>query len=113
MLESPQVALDGEAVARRAGRDLAKLYGERLRGVLLFGPWARGDAGPGSPVELLVVLDAVSDPWAERARMDRVMWRHSVRNDAVVVELPVAESELAEAEGPVLRRAVEEGVRVA
>ena len=41
------------------------------------------------------------------------MRRHSVRNDAVVVELPVAESELAQAEGPVLRRAVEEGVRVA
>jgi hypothetical protein len=113
VLERPQVALDGEAVARRAGRDLARLYGERLRRVLLFGPWARDDAGPGSPVELLVVLDAVADPWAERARMDRIMWRHSVRNDAVVVELPVAESELAQADGPVLRRAVEEGVRVA
>jgi hypothetical protein len=112
-IPAAQVALDGEAVARRAGRDLARVYGERLRSVLLFGAWARGDAHPGSPVELLVVLDALPDRWVERARMDRVMWRHSVRNDAVVVELPVTEAELEHAASPLLRRAAAEGVPVA
>jgi predicted nucleotidyltransferase len=42
----------GDAVARAAG-----LFGERLLGVVAYGSWARGEAGPGSDVDLLVVLD--------------------------------------------------------
>lgn len=84
---------DAESIARRTARDLRRLYRERLRGVLLTGGWARGDAHPESPLELLVVLDAVLDPWVEHRRMDRVLWRHSIRNDTVVLARPVADAE--------------------
>ena len=104
--------LDAEGLARRAAHDLRRLYGERLRGVILLGPWARGDAHPESEVELLVVLDDVDDRWEEKRRMDRVMWRHSIRNDTVVTEAPVSEAELARAATPLLARAAAEGVRV-
>jgi hypothetical protein len=104
--------LDAQGVAARVTRDLRRLYGDRLRGVSMIGPWARGDAHHESPLELLVVLDSVPDRWEERRRMDRVMWRHSVRNDTVVICAPVAESDLERADTPLLARALAEAVRV-
>ncbi len=105
--------LDAEGVARRAARDLRRLYRERLRRVVLVGSWARGDAHPDAELELLVVLDAVEDRWKEKARMDRVMWRHSIRNDTVLTETPVASADYEDAATPRLARARSEGVRVA
>lgn len=112
-LEPLHGVLDAEGVARRTALDLRRLYRDRLRRVLLIGPWARGDAHPDAALELVVVLDAVPDRWEEKARMDGAMWRHSIRNDTVVTEFPVTEAELAGAPTPLLARVLAEGVRIA
>jgi len=100
-------------VARRVGNDLRRVYRERLKGVLLIGAWARGDANPESALELVVVLDRMSDRWEERRRIDRVMWRHSVRNNTVIKEQMVTEAELRAKPAPRLTSELLEGVRVA
>jgi Uncharacterised protein family (UPF0158) len=104
--------LDAEGVAHRVTRDLRRLYGDRLRTVLLTGLWAHGDAHPESPLELLVVLDEVADRWAEKERMDKIMWRHSVRHHTVVTATPVTDAQLRRARTPLLARARDHGVRV-
>lgn len=104
--------LDAEGVAHRVARDLRRLYGERLKTVLLTGLWAQGDAHPESELELLVVLDEVADRWAEKAQMDKVMWRHSIRHDTVVTGTPVTDAELRRGASPLLARALAHGVRV-
>ncbi|MCX6842771.1 MAG: nucleotidyltransferase domain-containing protein [candidate division WOR-3 bacterium] len=40
---------------------LESLYGDRLRGLYLFGSYARGEAEPESDIDVLIVLDDVSD----------------------------------------------------
>jgi len=105
--------LDADAVARRVANDLRRVYRERLRGVHLIGAWARRDAHPESALELIVVLDQISDHWEERRRVDRVMWRHSVRNNTVIKQLSVTEGELQAKPAPLLTQALLEGVRVA
>ena len=104
--------LDAHGLAHRVTRDLRRMYRGRLRAVLLVGPWARGDAHPESPVELLVVLAAFDSRWNEKRRMEQTMWRHSVRNDAVVTVIPVTESDLQRAATPLLARAAAEGLRI-
>jgi Uncharacterised protein family (UPF0158) len=104
--------LDAHGVAGRVRRDLRRLYRDRLRGLLMVGAWARGDAHPEAELELLVVLDEVPDRWEERRRMDRVMWRHSMRNDTVVICAPVTEADLERGDTPLLARATSEGVPV-
>ncbi len=105
-------ALDPHQVARDVARDLRRVYGDRLRSVLLFGSWARGDAHPESDIDLLVVLDRVESVWDELRRMDPVLWRHSFDNDTVVTALPVSSADLAERRRPVLVRAQAEGLVV-
>ena len=40
---------------------LESLYGNRLRGLYLFGSYARGEAEPESDIDVLIVLDDVSN----------------------------------------------------
>jgi predicted nucleotidyltransferase len=46
-----------DAVLGELRAALERLYGERLRGLYLFGSYARGDARAGSDVDVLVVLE--------------------------------------------------------
>jgi predicted nucleotidyltransferase len=108
-LSSP---LDPHAIAAAVAGELRGVYGDRLRGVILFGSWARGDAHPESDIDLLVVLDEVDDPWSERAKMRDILWRHSFENDTVVTAFPVTERALQEPTEPALIRAKAEGVAI-
>ena len=48
--------------------ELRRLYGSRLREVILYGSQARGDAGPDSDIDVMVVLDGPVEPMAEIKR---------------------------------------------
>ena len=105
-------AFDPHEIAREVARDLRGMYGDRLRTVLLFGSWARGDAHPESDIDMLVVLDRVESVWDELRQMDPILWRHSFANDTVVTALPVASDAFEEQRRPVLARARAEGLPV-
>lgn len=104
--------LDAEGLGRRVADELHRIYRQRLKGVLLIGPWASGGPHPDAAVTLAVVIDSMSDRWAEKRRMERVMWRHSIRHDAVVVALPLRPDDLESPVAPRLARALEEGVAI-
>jgi len=116
--EDPQLSelapgFDPVEVGAAVASDLRVLYGTRLRRVLLFGSWARGDAHPESDVDLLVVLDRVDSPWEELRRMDQILWRHSYQNDVLIAAVPVSEQDLNDGAVPLLIRARAEGRAVA
>lgn len=104
---------DAHAIARAVADDLKALYGKRLRQVILYGSWARGDARPDSDIDLLVVLDRVDDRYQERHVMSELLYKHSLANDTVVSGLPVAESDFADSRRPVIANARKEGYAIA
>ena len=50
-------------------REIKKLYGKRLRDIILYGSWARGDATEDSDIDVLVILEGKSCS-RERNRQD-------------------------------------------
>lgn len=109
--ELPEISgsFDPFAIAHAVAGDLRSLYGGRLKKVLLFGSWARGDAHPESDIDLLVVLDRVESVWDELHRMDEILDRHSAAHETVVSAMPVGEADVGEPKTPVLIRATTEG----
>lgn len=106
-------SLDRPRIAREVAKDLGRLYGNRLKDVVLYGSSARDEAHPDSDIDLLVVLDMVPSRQAELARMSDVLWKHSLANDTVVAEIPVSEDEYRSLPDPLLVRVRAEGISVA
>lgn len=104
--------IDAHRIAQRVAADLSVLYGDRLKCVVLFGSWARGDAHPESDIDLLVVLDDVRSRREELARMSDVLWRYSLEHDTVVTELPISAADYESGHEPIVARARAEGVVV-
>ncbi len=81
---------------------LAELYADRLAGILLIGAHARGDAQPGSDVEVLVLLKGVVDPPIETARTRDIFSSISMEEDKVVSCLFLSDERFRKDDSPVL-----------
>jgi hypothetical protein len=64
----PTTAEECEAYTGRLVDALRRHLGDRLVCVLLSGSWARGEARPGSDIDLTVVVDTVDDEALDRLR---------------------------------------------
>lgn len=104
--------LDARGVARRVTDELRRIYRKRLDSVVLVGPWARGGVHPDAAVTLAIVLEGMTDRWEEKRRMDRTLWRHSVRHDTVIVGIPLTAADVEMPVAPWLAQALDDGVRL-
>ncbi len=100
------------AVLRRFRRELEQLYGERLRGVYVYGSYAREDAHEGSDVDVLVVLQGKIVPSEEIERMGHIRTRILLDTGVFISVMPVGEREYRQASTPFLLTARREGIPV-
>ena len=94
----------------RAG--LEAQYGDRLDRVLLYGSQARGDAGPESDVDVLVVLEGEVDALLEIHRNSYLVAGLSLEHDVVISCVYMSAEELEEGDDPFLRNVRREAVAV-
>ncbi|HUT34397.1 MAG TPA: nucleotidyltransferase domain-containing protein [Planctomycetota bacterium] len=100
-----------ELVREFHGR-LAAIYGERLKGVYLYGSYARGEATEDSDIDVAVVLAGPVSRAEEDKRTDDLIGDLSLREDCILMPLFLSEEEYAEAPYAVFRSIVREGVGV-
>ena len=93
-------------------RGLTGLYGDRYKGMVLFGSYARGDAEKGSDVDLLLLLEGEVDGWREVLRAEPVKWPLSLDSGYVLALMPVSVEAYREARKPLLMNARREGILV-
>lgn len=70
---------------------LERLYGERLKGVYLFGSYARGEAEKESDVDVLIVLDRVDNYAREIDHTSEVVSEISLRYGVTISRVFVSE----------------------
>jgi len=91
---------------------LKALYGPRLVKMILYGSQARGDAEPGSDIDVLVVLCGNVAPADEINRTSKVIADLSLQNDTVVSCAFMDEVRFTTRNGPFLRNIRREGVTI-
>lgn len=70
-----------QRVLQELKEHLGHLYGERLKGVYLFGSYARGEADEESEIDVLIVLDRVENYSREIDRTSELIARLSLECD--------------------------------
>lgn len=107
MVTTRQQALE---IAAQARRGLEDLYGDRLRGVYLYGSSARDQLTPDSDIDIAVILDAIPDRFAEHERTSRLGAELSLEYDTVVLFFFAEEADLQAGRFGIHRAIKEEGV---
>ncbi|MCD4784110.1 MAG: nucleotidyltransferase domain-containing protein [Candidatus Eremiobacteraeota bacterium] len=93
-------------------RKISVLYGKRLRQIILYGSWARGDADDNSDIDLMIVLSGKVSPGKEIDRMIDTIYEIALKHDTLIAIYPVSEKELQCSKGPVLLNVKREGIAV-
>lgn len=96
-----------EELIREAGRRLAGAAGPPAK-VILFGSHARGEAGPDSDLDFLVIEPKVESRFAEMVRLRRALRGLGVAADVIVVT-PEHVEEWGEVRNTMLHAALTEG----
>ena len=90
---------------------LSRAYGERLNSVVLFGSEARGQAGPESDIDLIVVLDGLMGDYGEELeRGVNAVYPVALRLGRRVSVKPLARQEYEHGDTPLLREVRRSGV---
>jgi predicted nucleotidyltransferase len=91
---------------------LAKIYGERLRGVYLYGSYARGDFHTGSDVDILIVLEGTVSPSQEIDRIGDGVADICLEHNVLIATYPVPEEWFKARKSPLFENVRREGVRL-
>ncbi len=84
-----------DEILREFRKAVAKLYGRRLKNVILYGSWARGEATEDSDIDLLVVLRGKVAPGKEIDRMVDAITEINLTHNVLVSVYPVSERNYA------------------
>jgi predicted nucleotidyltransferase len=88
------------------------LYGPRLVGLVLYGSQARGDAEPGSDIDVLVVLKGPVQVGEEIRRSGGITADLSLQNNVVISRIFVSEDRFEREQSPLLINVRREGIPV-
>lgn len=91
---------------------LHQLYGKRLVDVVLFGSYARGDAAPGSDIDVLVVLQGPVRPGEEITRVGDFTATLSLEHNAVISCTFASAERFHNENSPLFLNVRREGVRI-
>jgi len=102
--------MQSEELAGEIREALAKVYGRRLKRVVLFGSEARGDVRPDSDVDVLVLLSGPVRLWDDIRAAVLALYPLSLRWGRLISPKPVDVRDYEAGDCPLYRQAKAEGV---
>jgi len=101
-----------DPILRKCRAVLEALYGERLRGIILFGSAARAEDTPESDIDLLVLLDGDVNGPAEVRRIWDELYPVQLECDRAISIMPVEAAGYQRGESNLYQNVQEEGVPI-
>lgn len=99
-------------ILKKTRKELDKIYHERIKGMILFGSYARGDFTDESDIDLMLLLDQIADVSTEREIYFPVISKISFDYDTVVSIVPFDYQEFQRKRIPLILNVNKEGIRL-
>ena len=90
--------------------EIERLYGERLKNVILYGSLARGNATEESDIDLLVILKGKVIPGKEIDRMIDLITEINLKHGVLISVYPISAEDYSTLNSPLLVNVRREGV---
>jgi predicted nucleotidyltransferase len=110
ILES--LTVEPDQLLRRAGSALRDAFGDRVRGVILYGSEARGEAQSDSDIDLLVLLSGPVDHGRDSRTCIDALYDLVLELERPIHAKPVDVKDYDAQKAPLYREARREGIRV-
>ena len=103
---------DIKPILDEAKERLQKIYGERLKEIILYGSYARGDATEGSDIDLILLLDDMSSTISELEKFSGEIHQLDFVYDTVISIIPIEEGQYRTRRLPIILNAKREGIPI-
>ena len=87
-----------------------KLYGNKLKNIILYGSWARNEANEHSDIDLLVIIKKDIKPGKEIDRMIDIITEINLKHSVLISVYPVSEKNFSTLKSPLLMNVRKEGI---
>lgn len=91
---------------------LAKQYGKRLKGVILYGSIARKESTPASDIDLLALLDSPFDYFVELRQLVDILYPTQLESEQLISAKPVLYKDFEMGTVSLYRNAQREGIAI-
>jgi len=92
--------------------NLQKIYQQRIKGLFLFGSYARGEEEPESDVDVGLILDDFSDIGKVIEKTGEVVSSLSLQNNVVISLHPIRERDWLSRKTPLILNLKKEGISI-
>jgi len=90
--------------------ELERLYGKRLKQLVLYGSYARGTQTPDSDIDVAVILEGEVRPGREIDRMIDTITDLNLEFASLISVVPVSEADYSNRHSPLLNNLRREGI---
>jgi len=92
--------------------EIEKLYGKRLKNLLIYGSQARGDANEKSDIDVLVILKGEVIPGKEIDKMIDIITEMNLKYGILLSVYPISDKDYSTVNSPLLMNIRKEGVLI-
>jgi predicted nucleotidyltransferase len=98
-----------EKILKEFRKEAEELYGKRLKNIILYGSWARGQATEDSDIDLAVILEGEVDPCREIDAMIDLITDINLDFETLLSVFPLSVTDFKQANSPLLLNLRKEG----